>query len=74
MIEAIIAGIAQLDHPDISQAQEAAIVNAICPTPDARSLHLFDAREYRDFIPRRGLGPPVLAAVVVIMLLLVWVV
>jgi hypothetical protein len=61
LIDAIIAGVAQLAHPNISQEQQAAIVNAICPGPDARSLHVFDARAYRDFIPRRGLGPPVLA-------------
>lgn len=61
LVEAVVAGATRQGNLGISQDQQVAIVNAICPGRDARSLHFFEARTYRDFIPRQGLGGPVLA-------------
>jgi hypothetical protein len=60
LVEAMVAGVSLLAQPAISSARQAALVNAICPSDQARSLHFFVAQTYRDFIPQSSIGTPIL--------------
>ncbi len=56
LVEAIVAGIVCLANSEESVDNQALIVSAICPSSQARTLHRFQARQYRDFIRRIAWG------------------
>ena len=52
LVEGVIAGIASLSRTRIDESQMERLLQAICQDSDARYMHRFEARSYRDRIPR----------------------
>ena len=50
LVEALVAGAAALSTEPIDEQQRNQIVGMVCPNSDARYMHRFEARSYREFV------------------------
>jgi hypothetical protein len=60
IVEAMVSGAAAMCAEPISENLVQKLVGRICPNTQARYLHRFQARAYRDFIRERGARQPLL--------------
>ena len=60
LVEALVAGVAHASGEFADAQKRDGLVNKICPNSQARWIHRFEARSFRDFIHSEISGKPVL--------------
>lgn len=60
LVEAIVAGALEANSEQADANKRTALVDKICPNAEARHIHLFEARSFRDFVQREKTSGPVL--------------
>ena len=60
LVEALVAGALEADSGLSDANKRMALVDKICPNAQARHIHLFEARSFRDFVQREKKSGPVL--------------
>jgi hypothetical protein len=60
LVEAIVAGAVAANGEPMDTDRHSALANKICPNIEARQIHLFVARTFRDFVQRASKSGPVL--------------
>jgi hypothetical protein len=60
LVEALVSGAALAAGEDVDVEKQRALVARICPNSQARWMHRFEARSFRDFVKSDILGKPIL--------------
>lgn len=60
LVEALVAGAATLSGGDVDAGELKSLVNRICPNSQARWIHRFQARFFRDYVGEEISGTPTL--------------
>ena len=60
IVEGLVAGASSVSRVPLALCDQARLVNSICPNMEARFMHRFEARSYREFVPRERSHQPLL--------------